>query len=84
MHHLAYLMTCYILGVRYHSGQWSKGYELLCMAQERASREHSALDLGRQMENLADRNKRRRIYSPEYIKAVAFWMRKMRKYRHNL
>lgn len=39
--HLAALTAIYILARDYHSGQASKGYRLLCMAQERCLREHN-------------------------------------------
>lgn len=81
--HLAYLLAVYYIGTRYHSGQDSKGYSLSCLAQQRASREHSALDLGRQLENLTAR-KSKRIHRPEFVTAVAFYLRKLRKHRFSL
>lgn len=78
---LAYLIAVYILGTRYHSGQASKGYRLAYIADERARR--SGIDLGRQVENLADRRKKK-IYTKEHIKMVACCLRKLRKYRFDL
>lgn len=81
MNHLAYLTVVYMLGSRYHSGQWSRGYRLACLASERAKREHSGLDLGRMCEQL-------RAHAPFQSKSfrarVAFYLRKLRKYRYSL
>lgn len=48
----AFLTVCYMLGSRYHSGQSSKGYRLLCLAERYASRNHSAWNVGRTLEHL--------------------------------
>jgi hypothetical protein len=78
----AYLVACYILGSRYHSGQWSKGYRLLCQASERAARNHSAWDIGRTVEQLEDHKLYRQ--GSEFRNMVAYFLRHMRKHRFNL
>lgn len=79
---LAYLTACYILGSRYHSGQWSRGYRALCLAQKRALVENSGLDIGRVAEHL-DAHTLYRSGS-EFRNAVAAALRRMRHSRHSL
>lgn len=38
MHQTHKLYAAYIIGVRHHSGQWSRGYRLLCWAGEQLRR----------------------------------------------
>ena len=82
MNHQAFLVVCYILGSRYHSGQCSKGYALLCMAQTRAAREHSAWNVGRTVEQLDNH----RLYKQggKFRNQVAAILWRMRKHRHSL
>ena len=82
MHHIAFLAVCYLLGSRYHSGQWSKGYQLLCLADQRSRREHSALNIGRVVEHL-DNNT---LYPKDgtFRNMVAYYLHKMRKHRFDL
>lgn len=86
MRHLAYLTACYILGSRYHTGQSSKGYRILCLAQERCKREHSALDIGRVIDGLYSRTDCGYTYPKgcKFRKAVAFFLRRMRHSRKSL
>lgn len=81
MEHQAYLTACYILGYRYHSGQWSKGYSLLCMASERGKREHSCWNVGRTMEQLENHSP---VCSQKFRDMVAYFLKKMRKHRDSL
>ncbi len=86
MHHLAYLTACYWLGMRYHSGQWSKGYRLLCLADQRGRREHSALNIGRIAGDI-EVNGRISTLHPhggEFRRVLAYYLRKLRKYRFDL
>lgn len=82
MNHQAFLTVCYMLGLHYHSGQASKGYALLCMASERAKREHSAWNVYRTVEQLQEH----RLYPKgcEFRNRVAYFLRKMRHHRHSL
>lgn len=82
MHHLAYLTAIYKLGLQYHSGQWSKGYRLLCIADKRAKKYHSALDLGRIVENLDSHKFYRK--GDKFRNLVAFYLNALRKYRKSL
>ena len=76
----AYLTACYILGSRYHSGQASKGYRLLCQASERARREHPGWRIDTSWEQLYA------LYPKggEFRNAVAFWLKSMRHSRWSL
>lgn len=82
MFELGYLFACYILGSRYHTGQWSTGYAMMCMASMRAKRENSALDIGRAVELLNNQ----RIYPKgcEPRNIVAYWLKRMRHRRNTL
>lgn len=82
MEHQAYLTACYILGYRYHSGQWSKGYSLLCMASERGKREHSCWNVGQTMEQL----EKHQLYAQnsKFRNQVAYFLKSLRKYRKSL
>jgi hypothetical protein len=81
MQHLAFLTACYKLGTRYHTGQWSRGYRLACLASERCRREHSALNIGRVVELLDSHS---RIQSQEFRDCVAYHLRKLARHRHSL
>lgn len=82
MYEQAFLTACYILGLRYHSGQWSKGHRLMCLAEQRGSRNHSAWDIGRTVEQLQDHQ----VYprGGEFRCAVAFWLLRLRHHRESL
>lgn len=82
MNHQAFLVVCYILGTNYHSGQWSKGYSLLCLAEMRARREHSSWNIGRTCEQLRNHE----LYPKHcaFRKLVAYYLFRMRKHRTNL
>ena len=82
MIHQAFLAACYMLGVNYHTGQWSKGYRLLCLADQRAKREHSAWNVGRTVDQLAEH----KLYPKgcEFRNNVAYFLRRMRKHRFSL
>lgn len=82
MQHQAFLVVCYLLGSRYHSGQWSNGYRLMCLAEKRARREHSAWNVGRTVEQL----KAGKLYpkGSNFRNAVAAILWKMRKHRFYL
>ena len=82
MMHQAYLTAVYMLGTRYHSGQWSRGYQLACIAQERMNREHSCADVGRMAEHLDGHT----LYSrgSPFRNAVACCLRRLRHCRHAL
>lgn len=82
MYEQAYLVACYMLGERYHSGQFSKGYRLLCMAKERGRRNHSAWDIGRTVEQLREHKLYRQ--NEPFRRAVAYMLNQLRKYRHAL
>lgn len=87
MNHLAYLTACYILGTRYHSGQSSKGDRLQCQAQERARREHSALNLGRVVDGLYGHTFPEGYTYPQgckFRRTVAHFLRRMRHSRFSL
>lgn len=82
MHHQAYLVACYMLGMQYHSGQWSNGYRLLCLADQRANREHPGWDIGRTVEQLSAGELYQ--HGGVFRNAVAYYLNKLRKYRHSL
>ena len=52
LEHLAFMTAIYRIAIRHHSGQWSRGYRLLCYSAERVRKYHSALDVGRVCEAL--------------------------------
>lgn len=80
MAELAYLTAVYKLGRDYHSGQWSKGYRLLCIADQRARRQ--GISLGRIVEQLETD----RLYKKgcRFRQLVAFWLFNLRKHRTEL
>lgn len=82
MHHYAYLVALYMLCEYHHSGQWSKGYHLLCLAQTRGEREHGFASVARS----ADQCRKWQLYKKngEFRRAVAYYLFKLRKYRHDL
>lgn len=82
MYEQAYLVACYMLGERYHSGQWSKGYRLLCLAEERGRRNHSCWDIGRTVEQLREHKLYRQ--GGDFRRAVAYMLNSLLKYRHTL
>lgn len=82
MEYQAYLTACYILGYRYHSGQWSKGYSLLCLALERGKRDYSGWNIGRTVEQLE--NHQLYCQNSKFRNMVAFFLKKMRKCRQTL
>ena len=82
MYEQAYLVACYMLGERYHSGQFSKGYRLLCMAEERGRRNHSAWSVARSAYQLREHKLYRQ--GGDFRRAVAYMLNKLRKYRHAL
>lgn len=69
----AYLVAVYTLGCRYHSGQYSRGYRLLCLANHYADCWY-----GRCITTPAF------IHDPELRREVAFWLRRLRHSRHSL
>jgi len=82
MIHQAFLTACYILGSNYHSGQGSDGYRLLCLAETRAKREHSAWNIGRTVEQL-DKNQ---LYPKgcDFRNHVAYFLKTMKKHRFHI
>lgn len=83
MNHLAYLTAVYWLGERYHSGQGSRGYYLLCLAWQRAFREHCCVDLGRTCEQLRTHSKLYPKHTP-FRREVARHLFNMRRVRNKL
>ena len=82
MFHIAFLAVCYKLGVCYGGSEFSKGYALHSRASERASREHSALNIGRVVEHLDNHT----LYGQgsNFRNSVAYILNKMRKHRFDL
>jgi len=82
MWHQAFLVACYILGFNYHSGQASKGYQLVCLAQRRGCQEHSAWSVGRTVESLNNPM----IYpkAGTFRNAVAYCLRRMKIHRGSM
>jgi CxxC motif-containing protein (DUF1111 family) len=82
MYEQAFLVVCYKLGASYHTGQWSPGYRLQCLASSRAARNHSAWNIGRTLEQLDGHV----LYMQggPFRNAVACILRSMRKHRFSL
>lgn len=82
MYHYAFLVACYILGTSYHSGQASKGYRLLCLADQRACREHTGVSIGRTVFQLQTHL----LYPKgcDFRNAVAYFLKRLRHQRHSL
>lgn len=82
MNSIEFLVVCYKLGVNYHSGQWSKGYRLLCLAQMRADQEHTGMNLGRTLEQLDKHT----LYPKggSFRNEISIILMKMRHYRFSL
>jgi hypothetical protein len=82
MNELAYLYVVWRLGRDYHSGQWSRGYRILCLAEHRCAREwrgiHSLDCVDRELKEHAA------YVKPEFRSYVAFWLRRMRHSRRDL
>ena len=93
MNHLAYCVAIYALAYHNHSGQSSKGYRLLCLACERVRREHSALSLGRVVEELGliggdtqliERGKVLYPKDGKFRQLVAMYLHHLRKHRERM
>lgn len=82
MHHYAYLTAVYWLASHYHSGQWSKGYRLMCIAQERQRQHHAGAALYRTVEQL--QNDQLYTKHSDFRRVVAYYMHRLRKYRFKL
>jgi hypothetical protein len=41
LQHAYFWLSLFVLGMEQHSGQWSKGYRMMCYAQRRLEREHN-------------------------------------------
>jgi hypothetical protein len=81
MYHQAFITVCYMLGARYHSGQSSKGYELLCLAQRRAVQCHSGWNVGRTVEALEWGNTTIYPKGGAFRNAVAYYLKAMKHHR---
>ena len=76
---LSYLTACYILGTRYHSGQWSRGYSAFNIANQFALRD--GISLGRIVEQLS---KHSILQSRQFRSSVAYYLWRMKGSRTSL
>lgn len=72
----AYLVALHRLGSVYHSGQWSKGYRLMCLA-DTYSRRWYGIAPAWPSHFGGESNVR-------FRRAVAYWLRHLRHHRHTL
>jgi hypothetical protein len=91
--HLAFMTAIYRIALRHHSGQWSRGYRLMCYTKTRVARYHSALDIGRVCEGLDYHSPSVNIFGRkamkypkhcQFRKDVAYYMMKIRHWRSRM
>lgn len=85
---MMYLAAIVHLGTRYHSGQWSKGYRLQCLAEKRMYREFSVsayviLRCAGLVET-DDKTSYRYRKHTQPRKLLAFWLKRLRHSRRSL
>jgi hypothetical protein len=84
IYELGYLLALHKLCSLNHSGQWSKGYRLMCLAEQRLIKQHG----WKSVSDFSTLPKREPGDSPMFVDllrdAIAFWLKRLKRYRDKL